>query len=124
MNNEFEAVAAAFAVVYMPIIDIVLLALATDACLNLWFKGDIFKDRREQLQRAGGRLGKLVSCPLCLSCYIVMFLSLTTLLPAYLLPRYLAGICRLPLISLAAITIVYFLQGADEDTSNDDETRS
>lgn len=83
--------------------DIVALALATIAVMNVWFKGSIFTNWRGYYEAKGGRLGELLGCPLCLSVHVAFILAGTTILPALFLPNPWDQVVKLPLYVWAAI---------------------
>jgi hypothetical protein len=58
-----------------------LLSFVVIAVLRAWFMGSIFELPRSYMQARGGQLGKLLSCPLCLSYHVAFWCELLFLVP-------------------------------------------
>lgn len=64
------------------VLEALLLHLTVLAVLRAWFMGSIFEHWRSYVQVYGGRLGELLSCPLCLSYHVAFWFEVIFLVPA------------------------------------------
>lgn len=107
----------------MNILDLVLLALATNAIGTAWFYGSIFKRPREYFEKHGKLFGELMTCPICLPYHLSFWTAVLLWLPGYFLPEPWSVVSRLPLLAFATTTLVHYMQGVlplEDDDEPDD----
>ncbi len=105
--------------------DLALLAMATAAVLDAWFRGSVFADRRARLEAQRllpGRAGlaaELLCCRFCLSYHAAAAGAAVLLAPAWLADAWAGppwgALARLPLAALAATYVVHRLDPATAD---------
>jgi hypothetical protein len=98
---------------WMSLWDIPLLAAASFALARLWFRGSVFDGRREMMllwaddrRRLRRKIGELLTCPICLSAQLVLWLSVLLILPRSFLPLPWPEVLTWALASLAALALI------------------
>jgi hypothetical protein len=93
-------------------VDLVLLALATGAVVDVWLNGSIFASARARVEAWEGFLAELLGCGFCLTYQVALWLTGLAWLPALLLewPWVLAP--RALLVGLAAGRLAWLVDRA------------
>lgn len=90
--------------------DVVLVALAAYYGQLTYFRSGLFVGWRAYFEARGGRLGELMTCPVCLAFWNCAFQVTVLWLPVFFLPRPLGRLYRLPQVFMAlagAVLIIY-----------------
>ena len=82
-------------------IDVVLLALAVGAVVDVWFNGSIFAGWRARAEAWENTLSELLGCPLCLTYQAAIWLTLGLWALPLGVPRWAQVALRGVLIALA-----------------------
>lgn len=83
-------------------LEVVLLHLVVLAVMRAWFMGSIFGYWRSYFQARGGRLGELLSCPLCLSYHVAFWIELLFIAPFKIYATTWCILTLSPLVVFAA----------------------
>lgn len=112
--------------------NILCIAFASNSIMMAWLYGALFDKPRKYFEdRSDTFLGKLLTCPMCLSYHVAFWVTVLIWLPAELLLFPYSYIPVTILYSLSAVTIIHYLQGvlpivdAEEDeTEESDEPKN
>jgi hypothetical protein len=107
--------------------DVLLLALAAGAIVDVWLNGSIFAGWRARVEAREGWLSELLGCSLCLNYQAALWLTLLFWVPVVAgAPHRAAVVLRTALVVLAAGRLAWLLnahlwQGAAYDRGGRDE---
>jgi hypothetical protein len=92
------------------LIDVVLLALAAGAVVDVWLNGSIFAGWRARAEAWENAFSALLGCPLCLTYQAAIWLTLGLWALPLGVPRWAAVALRGVLIALAAGRLAWLIE--------------
>jgi hypothetical protein len=90
-------------------VDVLLLALAIGAVVDVWLNGSIFAGWRAYAEVWEGKLAELAGCPLCLNYQAAIWLTLGLVILPLALPWWAALVPRTLLIVLATGRLAWLI---------------
>jgi hypothetical protein len=110
------------------LIDVILLALATGAVVDVWLNGSIFAGWRARIETWENTFSELMGCSLCLNYQVPIWLTLGLWALPMGVPRWAGLILRILLVALAVGRMAWLLNawlghehGYDRGSQNREE---
>jgi hypothetical protein len=94
------------------LVDLVLVALATGAVVDVWLNGSIFATARARVETRDNILSELLGCSFCLNYQVPLWLVVLLWLPVVVAPWPVNLICRAWLLWLAAGRLAWLINHA------------
>ena len=91
------------------LIEVVLLALATGAAVDVWFNGSIFASHRARVETWENWLSELMGCSLCLNYQTAIWLTCGLWVLPLFVPGWFAVILRGLLVAMAVARLAWLI---------------